>query len=465
MIENEEIGNAEVISRQLEIPEKSSKLFEITSGRPLFIFQFAFVLGQRGLEDALKFKIKEGETAISFLFGRIYDYLSSKAKDLFVVLSLLVTQDDLSNVIEKAQYILNLEHEVDTFNSAVNELVKLKILKIDNERKFFEIYSKEILQIMTDYFEKRSSAFKGNCVSRRNQVNRDKNLDVEHSLLLTANANRLAKNEIEVIESYKQIINRATSPIEIKLLAILNLAAYLVDRGKKEAALKYLDDYSYHFNKNASKGTIERQNFAVFTKMWATYYWANGTREQKEKAIASLLSYASLGYDYNEDIDLELSGMLLQYRSILAILDWQDLKERNNYNEISFSEFKSIREKQKQECKDIHDKHGNILFKAVIPKKLDEISSGARQNVIAGLYSFLEVLVRLKKVDLALEICEYVSYCAPQNFQPQFKKKGQWLKSIKGQKETYKKVKEKNPSTIGTLGIKLKEAISKKNEL
>ena len=461
VIENEELGNEEVIKRQLESPEKSHKVFEITSGRPLFIFQFAFVLGQRGLDDALTFKIKEGDTAISFLFGRIYDYLSPKAKDLFVVLSLLVTQDDLSNVIEKAQYILNLEHEIDTFNSALNELVKLKILKIDEERNFFEIYSKEIFQIMTDYFEKRPSVYKGNCVSRRNQVNRDKTLDVEHSLLLTANANRLAKNEIEVIDSYKQIINRASSPIEIKLPAILNLAAYLVDRGKKDLALKYLDDYSYHFNKNAAKGSNEKLYYATFTKMWATYYWAHGTREQKEKAIKILLDYASLGFNYNENIDLEISGMLLEYRSILVISDWQDLKEKINYNEISTSEFNFARGKQKQECKDIHDKQGIVLYNIIITKKLEDISSGARQNVITGLYSFLEVLVRLQKVDLALKICDYVLYCAPKNFHSQFKKKQEWFHSILYKNKPYGQPM-KTTNELSEFGLKLKEAMNKK---
>lgn len=463
VIKNEELGNYEVIRRPLENHEKSHKLFEITSGRPLFIFQFAFVLGQRGLEDALNFKIKEGDTAISFLFGRIYDYLSPKAKDLFVVLSLLVTQDDLSNVIEKAQYILNLEHETDTFNSAVNELVKLKILKIDDERKFFEIYSKEIFQIMSDYYEKRPFIHQRKIwEQRRNQVNKDRSLDVEHSLLLAANSNRLAKNEIEVIDNYKQIINRASSPLEVKLPAILNLAAYLVDRGKKELALKYLDDYSYHFNKNAVKGSNEKSYYATFTKMWAVYYWANGTRDQKEKAIASLLAYASSGFNFNEDIDLEIAGMLLQYRSILIISDWQDLKEKSNYNEITGNEFKNIREKQKQECKDIHDKQGIVLFNAVMPKKLDEISSGARQNVISGLYNFLEVLVRLRKIGLALKICEYVSYCAPKNFQPQFKKKEQWFYSIQYQNKPLRKLGTKPKNEDGVLGIKIKDAMTKK---
>lgn len=462
VIKNEEIGNDEVIKRQLEDSEKSHRVFEITSGRPLFIFQFAFVLGQRGIEDALKFKIKEGDTAISFLFGRIYEYLSPKAKDLFVILNLLVTQDDLSNVIEKAQYILNLEHEIDTFNSAVNELVKLKILKIDDEHKFFEIYSKEIFQIMSDYYEKRPYIPQRKIwEQRRNQVNRDRSLDVEHSLLLAANANRLAKNEIEVIDNYKQIINRASSPIEVKLPAILNLVAYLVDRGKKELALKYLDDYSYHFNKNANKDSNEKSYYATYTKMWATYNWANGTREQKEKAIASLLNYATSGFNYNEDLDLEIGGMLLQYRSILIVSDWQDLKEKIKYNEIPLGDFKSIREKQKQECKDIHDKQGVFLFRAISSRKLSEFSSGARQNVITGLYSFLEVLVRLQKFDLALEICEYVSYYAPSNFQPQFKKKEQWFQSIIFQNRQYKKTSPTNKKNVSDFGSKIRDALNK----
>jgi GTPase SAR1 family protein len=233
VIQNQKIGNEIVLAKALEDPQSSRKVFEITSGRPLFIFQFTFILAQKGLEDSLNFKIKEGDTAINFLFGRIYDYLSAKAKDLFVVLSQLVTQDDLSNVIEKVQYILNLEYESDVFNFAVNELVKLKIIKLDDERRFFEIYSKEIFQIMSDYFERRNNSFKRGCTPRLKQVNRDKTLNVEDSLLLTANANRLAKNEIEVIESYKQIINRTSSPLQIKLNAILNLAVYLVERGKK----------------------------------------------------------------------------------------------------------------------------------------------------------------------------------------------------------------------------------------
>lgn len=427
VIKNKEIGNIPLIESKLEQEENLIKLYDITGGRPLFIFQFAFILAQRGIDDALEYEIKNTNSAIDFLYGRIYEYLSSKAKDLFVVLSTIVEKDNLSNVVEKAQYILNLDLDGDTFRSALNELIKLKIIKIDSENHFFEIYSNEIYQIMSNYFNKRERIFKSNCISRRNQINKDKTLDVEHSLLLTANSNRLTKNEIEVIDSFKQILNRTTCPLGVKLQAVLNLAAYLVDRGKKEIALKNLDDYSYLF-------TNKKKYFSLYSKMWGTYYWANGTREQKNKAVKILLDYVRTGFDYNDNINLELNGMLLQYRSILIITDWQDLKEKINYNEISLKEFKEKRNRQKQECKDIYNKHGFILYNKISQIKLDEISSGARQNAISGLYNFIDVLIRLQKFELIKGICDFVIYNAPKNFHPQFEKKKNWIISIQYKK-------------------------------
>ncbi|MDR3219576.1 MAG: NACHT domain-containing protein [Dysgonamonadaceae bacterium] len=468
VIENENFGSEEIIRRELENKENLQKIYEITNGRPLFIFQFAYVIGQKGFNDAIKFKIKEGDSAINFLYGRIYDYLSPKAKDLFVVLSLLVNNDDLVNVIEKAQYILNLEQESETFKSIVDELIKLRIIKFaDADNRFFEIYSKEIFQMMSEYFQKRDHIFKGNCVSRRDQINKDKNLDIEHSLLLSANTNRVAKNEIEVIDNYKQIINRATSSLEVKLAAILNLAAYLVvDRGKKEDALKYLDDYSHYFDKNAKKGSSERKQYATFTKMWASYYWANGTKQQKEKAIDILFEYAKFGFDYNNDTDLELSGILLQYNSISVISDWLDLKEKSKYDEISDNEFRRIRDKQKQKCKDIHDKQGVFLFNNVSQKKLTDMVGGARQNIIAGLYAYIEVLMRLQKFDEILQICQYIYYCAPSNFHKQFKRKEEKIKQITRKNSTsYYQGKNKNitlSDSVSDFGERLQQALNKK---
>ena len=154
------------LSSQIAIPneikvgslELKEKIHWITSGRPIFIYQFAYVIAQKGtLKDALQFDIKKSENAIEFLYGRIYDYLSPLAKDIFAAISLLVTENDLSNVIKKLSYVLNLENRQDEFGDAINELVKLKILEIKEENFF--IYSK-IFTIMTLMYNKRSDSFK-----------------------------------------------------------------------------------------------------------------------------------------------------------------------------------------------------------------------------------------------------------------------------------------------------------------
>jgi hypothetical protein len=92
-----------------EILEKDNlnKIHEITSGRPLFIFQFVVLLGQKGsIEETLNYDIKSTKAAINFLYDRIYDYLSPDAKNMFVAVSLLTTEDDLTNLIEKLRFIL-----------------------------------------------------------------------------------------------------------------------------------------------------------------------------------------------------------------------------------------------------------------------------------------------------------------------------------------------------------------------
>ena len=435
IVDNEHLINKKLVEKNMN-NERFRKLFySTTNGRPLFIYQFAYILAQKGIEEAVERKINEQKEAIDFLYGRLYDYLSPKAKDLFVILSLLVDAKNTINVIDKAQYILNMEGDDDGFYAAVTELEKLKIIRFeDEEKRFFEVYSNEILQMMNAYYQKRDDSFKGGCNRRREQINRDRELDVEHSLLLTADANRVVKNEIEVIDNYKQILNRASAPINIKLSAILNLASYLViDKGKKDLALKYFEEYSRFFSNIPSKNT-NREKFAQYTKMWATYTWSNGDNVQRHKAVEILLNYAHTGFNYRMNYDLELAGMLLQYNSILLITEWQELKDRRQFDEISESDFKEQRKKQMIDCAKLHNIYGKKLYLSICKRKLTELSSGARQNVVAGLYNYTDILVRIQQYSFALEICQYILYNAATNYHMQFEKKRMWIEQISQRK-------------------------------
>ena len=248
----------------------------VTSGRPLFIFQFAFIWSQAGnLDSALQRDIKQESEAIEFLYGWIYDYLSSAAKDLFVAISQLVVKDDLTNLIEKLRYVVNLEHDEEKFGTAFRELVRLRIVQVF-EDGFFRVYSKEILQIMLDYYSKSGRALKGTIGSRVKQVTRNKKLDNEHALLENANTARYSRSEEEVISLYRQILNRAAAPLEVKLQALLNLTDYLFNnRGKKQLAIKLFSEFEHNFSGEPS-----------FARMYASYCWASGQENEALRVLS-----------------------------------------------------------------------------------------------------------------------------------------------------------------------------------
>jgi hypothetical protein len=447
--------NTDLIKTDLASNDNLDRVFEITSGRPLFIFQFAFLLGQKGsVARALENNIKGSSSAVDFLYGRIYDtYLSSTTKDLFVGISLLVSNDNLSAVIDKLKYILNIENDEDRFNLSIRELVKLKIIKVDDDNKIFEVYSKEILQIMSNYYRNTNDTFRSICAKRLNQIN-NRGLDTEHALLVNANASRLSRNEEDVVSNYKQILNRKSSSNDVKLNAILNLAAYLVDRGKKDIALKQLDEYS-----------IEFPNNPTFAKMHATYYWANGTTEQKRKAIDILRSYTSSGFRFDNDVNLEIAGILLTYRSLLLNTEWEELKESSKFGDITHNEFKQKRERQRQICKEILLQQGQPLYNYIINQKLNEITyAGAKQNVVAGLYQFVEICIKLENWELAKNICDYIFYFAPKHFHAQFQiklSKINWINHKNNPNAKTKTIK-KETQTETALELAFKEALNKK---
>jgi len=392
--------------------DNAKRLHFITSGRPLFIFQFAHTLIQHDLESALKTDIKNTQEAIDFLYGRIYNYLSKTAKDLFVAISLLVTEKDLSNLVNKLKYILNLESSDESFNSALQELIKLKILEI-KEDGFFIVYSQEILQKMNDYFTARDEGFKGIAKQRLLQISKDKKLDTEMALLQNADANRLTKNEEEVLSSYRFILNRALSPLEIKLQAVLNMSSYLsTDRGKKESALKVFEEYNHLFS-----------NEAKFVKMYASYAWAIGSQDSKTKAINALLGYCAQNGALQKDENLELFGLLLTFRSVFNITLKDELKEAFKYQEINRAGFNKRSAEIKDEFTQIWNYLGHLYFDFLRKVDIAKISSSARQNAATGLYQLTEVLIRIAKFDKAKDICELVLDKFPVHFHPLFSSK------------------------------------------
>jgi hypothetical protein len=400
--------------------EKIQVIHEITSGRPLFIFQFAYVVAQKGMNSAIKKDYKSDENAVGFLYGKIFDYLSSSAQNVFIVMGLLTADDDdLTNLLEKVKYILNMEHQDDAFYAAISELEKLRIIEII-ESRFFRVYSQEIQSIMLKYYQKSDSTFKRRVSQRLNQVSRDKSLDNEWALLKNADNSRYSKNEQEVIANYRQILNRPGCPHEIKLQAIINLGSYLfAERGKKEEAIQIMEDYTPQY--------IDDHQYV---KMFSTYTWSMVARSQREKSIQILLDYFSKRgkeRSLSIDINIELLGNLLTNRSIYWIDRREETKSKQAYEEISLAEYRDRNKQETEEFRDIYKNQGMHLFNFIKNKEINKLSSGARQNVVAGLYQFVNICIRIKKYDVGSEVCRYALKETPEIYSNQFSKKLQTI--------------------------------------
>lgn len=437
IIKSENYHLSEIDKVKLNEANIKCQIHNITSGRPLFIFQLAVLIAQRGLSEALIQDVKSGENAIQFLYGRLYGYLSEAAQDLFVVLGMLVTKDDMTNVLDKAKYILNMESREDIFISSVEELKKLKIIKVsDDEGKFFEIYSKEILDIMTKQLSLREASIVGNYKSRLLQINRDKNVNIDQSLLTSANANRLAKSEQEVTDSYKQILNRANCNVSIKLQAAINLTSYLIlDKGKRPDALDYFDKYSHLFVCKDKKNKEGRRNYAQYVLQWTYTLWGNGNDEEKKKAVDILSDYYKDGTDYGSSHDLKIAATLLMYRSLMVVTEWRSLRNQIYFKEITYAEYQTKRSAQIKECKDIHGKIGLPLFNHITQKSLVVKKGEAAQYIFTAFYNYIDVLIRIKEEKFAVSICEQVVSIGPIHFKNQFETKKEWILSF-GKKES-----------------------------
>jgi hypothetical protein len=122
------------LESELIVNDRYKMVHNITSGRPLFVYQFAYIWMQSGtIDSALARDIKQEKQAIDFLYGRIYDYLSTISKDIFVAIGQIVADDDLTNLIDKVRYILNLEE---------NDCVLLRFLRVNfsgcTQKRFYK---------------------------------------------------------------------------------------------------------------------------------------------------------------------------------------------------------------------------------------------------------------------------------------------------------------------------------------
>jgi hypothetical protein len=407
VLENELSIDPSLYKKDKNVDHLSESIHSLTSGRPLFIFQSALIYGESGsIQTMLESHINTGKSAIEFLYGRIIEYLSSSARKLFGAMGLLTSEGDLSNLLSKLQYILNMEKDEHSFEKAVEELVKLKIITVvDN--KYFKVYSSEIVTLMKQSFQD-----DGSITSRLQVVGRDKNLDNNLSLLDDADNSRLTRKSSEVIQKYRSIISRMASPTDIKIQAIINLAQYLVeDNGSYDEGIALLEDSQHLYNTSPT-----------FVKTYATYLW-RGDKNEKLKAINLVGNLLRLDSFTEKNERLDFLCVLMRYEATFWIDAREELKDSFRLKEITKPEYDKAFADQRQDFYRIYNYPGLDIFNCIKSEELEGLDHDIKVKALNGLSYFIEVCLRRHQFDDIDEALTYVFNRLKYNYHDIFKRK------------------------------------------
>jgi hypothetical protein len=407
VLENELSIDPSIYKKDKNIEALGESIHSLTSGRPLFIFQSALIYGESGsISTMLESHVKADKNAIEFLYGRIIEYLSPSARKLFGAMGLLTSDADLSNLLSKLQYILNMEKDDHSFEKAVEELVKLKIITvIDN--KYFKVYSIEIINLMKQSFQD-----DGSVTSRLQLVGRDKSLDNNLSLLDDADNSRITKKPSEVKQKYRSIISRPATPPDIKIQAIINLAQYLVeDNGSYDEGISLLEDYQHLYDTSPT-----------FVKTYATYLW-RGDKNEKLKSINLVSNLLRLDSFSEHHEKLDFLCVLMRYEATYWIDAREELKDTFRLKEITKPEYEAAFADQRQDFYRIYNYPGLDIFGCIKHNELEAFDHDVKVKVLNGLSYFIEVCLRRHQFEDIDETLNYVFNRLKYNYHDVFKRK------------------------------------------
>lgn len=423
------------------------KIHEITSGRPLFILQFAILLAQKSsIEETLQIDIKSSENATKFLYDRILEYLSSDAKNMFLAINLLVDSNDLTGTIQNLKFILNKEEIQDDFDKTLNELIKLKIIELI-DKEIFKVYSHEILNLMRFYYENKSKDFDASITNRFTHISSGKKMNTDVALLKVADSSRFTSNDGNIENQYRRIIKRETAKEEIRVKALLNYAEYLSNQKNDiTKTLKLFNDFKHWFNQNPD-----------FVIMNSRYMWAEGSFANRNQAVKLLDDYLSTRPKIEEEVYLQILGSHLHYSTYNLVTERDSIKDKIRFREIDQIEYRRIHSDQRERFIKLFHYPGLRLYNLIKSKDLMTLSSKCRTFVLEGLSNLVEICIRLNKHDLSYEICKKITIEMPADYHKPFNSKLVKLDNIINKTEetvTY-------PET--ELSMKLKEALNNIN--
>ena len=286
-----------------------TRIYEATSGRPIFIYQFIYLFMQKGYQKDLINGIRNSPNAQEFLYGRIYQYLSPNAQYLFASISTLADNDLRFNLNILEHILSKVITEKSQFEESIEELENQRVIELGSS-VYGRIYSPELLKIMKAQYQKYPQDFQSTVKNLLDGIG-GKNIkgSIFQAMLEQADRSRTFGNEEETISKYRHVLNSSKVPHAIKKTAIKHLADYLSNsRLDTSSAIIAVEEYLPLFPDDA--------DIYIF---YTYLLWSQGV-EEKEKAVnviqnffskgnhkktdSNFLTYFSLGVGYIIDFDI-----------------------------------------------------------------------------------------------------------------------------------------------------------------
>lgn len=345
------------------------KIFEATSGRALFLYQFANLFVQKGLDSNALDELKQSDNAKEFLYGRIYNYLGNTAQKEFKVISQIVDENDMIFKEDVIFFLLN-EEENDDLEDGLQELLEQKIIeRYDAEN--YRVYSKDMIVRMEELFSQSDDKFKDYIKNRLHIIGGKKiKGTVYEAMLEEANASRYIGNVRETLQKYKQILNDKKCDKRIKKKALLNLTSYIsINLSDNEQTIQVFDDYI---------GKLEFQNDVDIIKMYVQYLWRSDD-VAKEKACDLLdRFFRNKMHKKTRESNFELFAMATNYLC-------------HNVLENTPEKVKSSAENR------IVNEYGMELFDFISKGQFNDFKPSIRHNVSLALIATAKVALDLSK--------------------------------------------------------------------
>ncbi|MGD6776352.1 NB-ARC domain-containing protein [Sutcliffiella horikoshii] len=262
--------------------KKMSFIYKATSGRPIFLYQFAHLFVQYGFRMQDFEKLAKSENAQSFLYDRLYDYLSEHGRNLFVYIPQIISKENLSFNQTVLEYLVaNIELR-SNINEEIEELTNMRIILVDSA-KIYRVYSDEILRIMEDYYIKRDEKFRAS-VQKLKQSLGETNFqgDVYEKLLYKADKRRRSENEENIMKLYRELLDSPKCSMEIKQKAIKNVTGHFETINNPRKSLELYKEYYSLFKDNQE-----------IIRLYVRLLWNNKNDENEygAEACAILSSY------------------------------------------------------------------------------------------------------------------------------------------------------------------------------